>query len=153
MNLQMSPIPFSWCWLLLHSAYLHSFEDLQLDGDLQGRRSVASTIYVETNEDAVALEVKRRRYLRSPLFECSEPGLWMQLNHHDDPAMAADMEDVSPHESSTGFGIESSDLIGCTCGFAINALQNGEEVSIAVTESMCVWQISISENITPTMKN
>ena len=128
---------------------MHSFEDLQLDGDLQGRRSVASTIYVETNEDAVALEAKRRRYLSSPLFECSEPGFWMQLNHHDDPAMAADMEDVSPHESSSAGASSTLDLelrvltlLDARVGFAINALQDGEEVSIAVTESMYILRVA-----------
>ena len=39
--------------------------------------------YVEMKEDAAVLEAKRRRYLSSPLSECSDPDLWMQLNHHD----------------------------------------------------------------------
>ena len=55
--------------------------------------------YLVGNEDAAALEAKRRRYLSSPLSECSGPDLWMQLNHHDDSPVEAD---VSQHG-------------GCTC--------------------------------------
>ena len=35
---------------------------------------------VDSNLDAAT----KRRYLTSPLSECSDPDLWMRLNHHSD---------------------------------------------------------------------
>ena len=66
---------------------------------------------VDSNLDAAT----RRRYFTSPLSECSDPDLWMRLNHH------SDLPDDSESEASEcshhyGFGAENFGSAGLVCG-------------------------------------
>ena len=88
----------------------------------------------------------REEGILAPHCLCSDPDLWMQLNHHDDSPVEAE---VSQHGSSIARASSTMDLelrlltlLDARVGFAINALQDGEEVSIAVKESMYILRVA-----------
>ena len=98
---------------------------------------------VDSNLDAAT----RRRYLTSPLSECSDPDLWMRLNHHSDlPGDSeSEVQQGSPKPSgSTTMDLELRILVllDWFVDCAVGALRQKIEPSLAWSEAMYVLRVA-----------
>ena len=68
----------------------------------------------------------------------------MQLNHHDhdDSPVEADVSFSAGASSTKDLELRLPTLLDARVGLAINALQDGEDVSIAVKESMYILRVA-----------
>ena len=93
---------------------------------------------VDSNLDAAT----RRRYLTSPLSECSDPDLWMRLNHHSDLPDDSESEATSECSHHYGFGAEILVVLDWFVDCVVNALKQKIEPSLAWSEAMYVLRVA-----------
>ena len=97
---------------------------------------------VDSNLDAAT----KRRYLTSPLSECSDPDLWMRLNHHDDlPGAECDLQQGIPLASGSSvldLELRILVLLDWFVDCAMNALQQKIEPGLAIGEAMYVLRVA-----------
>ena len=102
---------------------------------------------VETGDGTPPLDAgTRRKYLNSAMSECFESDLWMRLKHHDDSSLTAD----APQDGGSSAGTPSTmnlefrilALLDERVGYAVQALRDGIEVSLAVCEALYILRVA-----------
>ena len=136
--LVMAAITVGMCLCLFGCAIGRQFHE-RLHGLLALRLSSNN---VDSDLDAAT----RRRYLNSPMTECSDPDLWMRLNHHDDlPSPESRDQQMSPKSDGPTVADLELRILVLLDNFvqcAMSALQQEIEPALAWSEALFVLRVA-----------